>query len=67
MLCTLYPSIYFNQFFFLFSYFFPTGVGFPLYPEILQYCIHNSDSACSQNFCTVRDAGFEPRTTASVV
>ena len=48
----------------LFFVFFASGGGFPLCPEILQY----TEWPClSSEFFTVRDAGFAPKTTASVV
>ena len=53
------------SFFSFFSFFFlAPGGGLPLCPEILQY----TQWLClSSEFSTVRDAGFEPGTTASAV
>ena len=45
-------------------FFWPQGEATLSTPRF--YNIH-SDTACPQSFSTVRDAGFEPRTTASVV
>ena len=54
----------FFSFFFFFYLFFASGGGLSLCPEILQY----AQWLClSSEFSTVRDAGFEPGTTASVV
>ena len=66
-ICTVYKALqlhYHLCFLYFFKYIFCLSGGFPLCPEILQ----NTQWLClSSEFSTVRNAGFEPETTASVV
>ena len=56
-----------NMFHILFIYFFlASGVCLPTLPPDITVYVH-SDSACRQSFSTLRDAGFDPGTSASVV